>query len=196
MFEKWAISFANYIKQVNPEETEPHDVLVYGFTILFNLLFTFLCIFSIGWALGVPFLAVQVAVSFTILRILTGGAHLDQSLACSLTSFVLIFLFILLPQDPYIIWGTGIIGFLFILMFAPYYEEHQLKHSKKWEMKKKLVAVLWVIAAFTMYMLFSHQGYLSGVFLQGLMLTPYGIKITHRFNKMITNGGERNEKVS
>nr|WP_025027086.1 accessory gene regulator B family protein [Caldalkalibacillus mannanilyticus] len=107
MFEKWAVAFADHIKKTNPDETEPHDVLVFGFTILFNLMFTFFFVFLLGWILGVPLLSLQVAVSFTLLRILTGGAHLDQSLACSITSLILVLTFVWLPASSVYVGATA-----------------------------------------------------------------------------------------
>lgn len=137
MFEKWAVALADQIKKINPEETEPHDVLVFGFTILFNLLFTFLLLLIVGWIIGVPLLTVEVTLSFMILRILTGGAHLDRSIACSITSSLLVLTFVWLPVSPILLFCYFVVSLLLIARFAPYYEPHQIKHSKQWEQKKE-----------------------------------------------------------
>lgn len=196
MFEKWAIAAANQLKKVNPEETEPHDVLVFGFTILFNLLFTFTLIIILGAFLGVPLVALQVTLSFMLLRILTGGAHLEQSLACSITSIILIFAFVWFPHSPMFIYSYFIVSILILILFAPYYEPHQVKHSKQWEKKKKALALLWTSAAMLIYFFFQQPGFLLGTFLQALMLTPVGITLTHMLNTMTMKGGEYNEKNS
>ncbi|MBP3040541.1 accessory gene regulator B family protein [Bacillaceae bacterium Marseille-Q3522] len=183
MFEKWAVSFATLIKKMNPEETEPIDVLVFGFTIVFNLLFTFTAIFIIAWFLGVPWTAMQVAVSFMLLRILTGGAHLDRSLACSLISTTLIILCVFLPVSTLSITIYFVITLLLLIRFAPYYEVHQLQHSLQWEQKKKRLALLCSVFALLLYVIFSLPGFVFGGMLQALLLTPPGIHFMHRLNK-------------
>ncbi|WP_100405820.1 accessory gene regulator ArgB-like protein [Bacillus solitudinis] len=196
MFERWALVFADFIKKANPDETEPHDVLVFGFTILFNLLFTFTLIIMSGWLLDIPFLTLQVAFSFMLLRILTGGAHLEHSLACSLTSFSLLFVFVWLPVSNILITIYITIILINLLCFAPYYETHQVKHSAKWERKKKLVALLWVLISLVIYFLYDQTGLVIGALLQALLLTPAGIKLTHKLNTFSSKGGEIHEKNS
>lgn len=194
MFEKWAIAFADIIKKANPEETEPHDVLVFGFTILFNLFFTTLLILSFGWILGVPFLTLQVMVSFMVVRLLTGGAHLDQSLACSITSLLFVLVFVIIPTSPILVGCYFLITLLLIFKYAPYYEPHQVKHSIEWERKKKTLAILWVIFSVVMYYIFKLEGLILGSLLQALLVTPAGIKFTHKLNRILTKGGEPYEK--
>ncbi|MBE3571183.1 MAG: accessory gene regulator B family protein [Bacillales bacterium] len=196
MFEKWAVALADQIKKINPEETEPHDVLVFGFTILFNLLFTFLLLLIVGWIIGVPLLTVEVALSFMILRILTGGAHLDRSIACSITSSILVLAFVWLPVSPILLFCYFVVSLLLIARFAPYYEPHQIKHSKQWEQKKKRASILWVIFTFIIYYIFSSPGFVFGALLQALLLTPAGIKFIHKLNNFTMKGGEYYEKSS
>ncbi|MDQ0340091.1 accessory gene regulator B [Caldalkalibacillus uzonensis] len=196
MFEKWAVTAADYIKKANPEETEPHDVLVFGFTILFNVLFTLFLLFCIGWLLEVPFLVLQVALSFMIVRILTGGAHLDHSLACSLASILYILVSLLLPINDLLMNSYFAATILLLLRYAPYYEPHQLKHSQQWERKKKLLAIIWVIISIVLYHFFLQPGLLFGALLQALSLTPAGINLTHMLNTMLAKGGENHEKNS
>ncbi|MEJ9150713.1 accessory gene regulator ArgB-like protein [Bacillus smithii] len=196
MFEKWAVALADQIKKINPEETEPHDVLVFGFTILFNLLFTFLLLLIVGWIIGVPLLTVEVTLSFMILRILTGGAHLDRSIACSITSSLLVLTFVWLPVSPILLFCYFVASLLLIARFAPYYEPHQIKHSKQWEQKKKRAAILWVIFTFVIYYIFSSPGFVFGALLQALLLTPAGIKFIHKLNNFTMKGGEYYEKSS
>ncbi len=197
MFEEWAIIVANQLKKINPEETEPHDVLVFGFTIFFNLLFTSLLIILLGWLLGVLLLAIQVMVSFILLRILTGGAHLDQSLACSLTSLSLIGAFVWLPSSPLFVFSYFAISIVLVLIYAPYYETHQVQHSKAWEQKKKRIAILWVMITLLIYQLFAQSGFVFGALLQALLLTPAGVTVIHKLNTILTYiGGGKHEKNS
>ncbi|MBO0996039.1 accessory gene regulator ArgB-like protein [Bacillus sp. SD088] len=199
MFEKWAIAFADRIKRANPEETAPHDVLVFGFTIIFNLLFTVLLIMVVGWLLNAYFLILQVGLSFMILRILTGGAHLHQSLACSITSLLLLATIIWVPEKDTYIFGYWLLSLFLIIKFAPYYEEHQLKHSAQWERKKKISALVWLLLALCFYLYFGHTGFIFGALLQALLLTPMGIKFIHSLDHLVNQyfkGGDKSEKAS
>lgn len=196
MFEKWAMFAAEQIKAANPEETAPMDVLVFGLTIMFNIIFTVTIIMGIGWLLGVPSLLAQITISFMLARILTGGAHLDRSLACSLTSISLIILASLLPVTPFLIYAYVCLSLILLLRFAPYYEADQLRHSQAWENKKKATAILWVLFTLAAYRFLGMEGLVLGVFLQALLLTPAGIAVTHKLNNLIVQGGERSEKNS
>lgn len=182
MFEKWAVAAANKIKEANPDETAPHDVLVFGFTILFNLFFTFFILLLLGFLFHIPFLVVQIFFSFIIVRILTGGSHFDQSLACSFVSIIFILLIIWLPISFASICLYFVLTVILILKYAPYYEAHQVVHSKAWEQKKKMFALLWVTFTFIFYFLTGLYGFVLGAILQALLLTPVSISVTHKLN--------------
>ncbi|MBP1915912.1 accessory gene regulator B [Lederbergia galactosidilyticus] len=198
MFEKWAVVFADRLKRVNPQETAPHDVLVFGFTIIFNLLFTILLIMVVGWILNAYILILQVGLSFMILRILTGGAHLQQSLACSITSLLLLTTIIWIPGKEIYIFFYWVLSLFLILKFAPYYEEHQLKHSAQWERKKKIFAFVWLLIALCFYLYLEQEGFIIGAFLQALLLTPIGIKSIRGLDHILIQlfkGGDKSEKT-
>ena len=184
MFEKWAILAADKMKKVNPEETAPHDVLVFGFTILFNLFFTFLILLIASFLLNITLLALQIFFSFMILRILTGGAHFDESLLCSLSSIIFILLIAFIPVHSPLIHIYFITTVVLIIFFAPYYERDQVVHSKQWEQKKKPVALLWVTLCYLFYHLSGASGFLIGALLQAFLLTPVSIRVTHKLNKL------------
>ncbi|MET3505407.1 accessory gene regulator ArgB-like protein [Halalkalibacter oceani] len=194
MIEKWAIIAANKIKQMNPEETAPHDVLVFGFTIFINLFITFSLIIVAGFLLGKPLLSLQIAVGFMTLRILTGGAHLDRSLACSINSLCLVVLFLWLPITNGLILVYAAIALLLIVRFAPYYEPHQMKHSAEWEAKKKKAAIGCVGLSLILFFTLQTPGFVTGALLQALLLTPFGISATHKLNTFTNKGGEYLEK--
>ncbi|MCJ7842446.1 accessory gene regulator B family protein [Lederbergia sp. NSJ-179] len=199
MFEKWAIAFADQIKKANPEETAPQDVLVFGFTIIFNLLFTLLLVMVAGWLLDATFIILQIGISFMILRILSGGAHLNQSLTCSIASLLLMVALLWLPQKDIYVYSYWFISLLLILKFAPYYEEHQLKHSAQWERKKKAFALVWLLISLLFSVYFGQTGFVSGALLQAVLLTPMGIKSIHTLDHIVSKfsqGGEKGEKTS
>ncbi len=195
MFEFLASTTATKLKQINPDETAPHDVLVFGFTIFFNLLFTFLCLIVFGVLLGVFGTVIQVGFAFMLVRILTGGAHLDASLPCSLMSTTFILLFTYMPTNSFFIYGAFILTLIALFRYAPYYEDHQVKHSDEWERKKKRAAFGAVIIYMLAFMLFHHAAFIHGAFLQALLLTPAGIMFTHKLNVLLSiKGGDSHEK--
>lgn len=194
MIEKWAIIAANKIKHMNPEETAPHDVLVFGFTIFINLFITFSLIIIAGFLFGKPLLSLQIAVGFMTLRILTGGAHLDRSLACSINSLCLVALFLWLPVTNTLILIYAAISLLLIIRFAPYYEPHQMKHSAEWEAKKKKAALACIVLSPVLFFTLQTPGFVTGALLQALLLTPIGIAATHKLNTFTNKGGDYLEK--
>ncbi|WP_141432626.1 accessory gene regulator ArgB-like protein [Bacillus sp. 03113] len=196
MFEKWAILLANRIKEINPEETAPHDVLVFGFTIILNLLFTFFLLFFTGWLLGKPFIIVQVTLSFLLLRMLTGGSHLTASLACSIMSLLFILSISYLPINTPLIITYSVLSFFFLLQYAPFYESHQVIHSKEWERKKKLLSLFLIFIASGLYFIFHLPGFVLGAFLQSLLLTPIGINFIYFLDRKASKGGDQIEKSS
>ncbi|MEK3889896.1 accessory gene regulator ArgB-like protein [Bacillus sp. FSL K6-3431] len=196
MFEKWAITLANQIKKMNPEETAPHDVLVFGFTILFNLVSTIILLIVTGWLLGIFLITLQVGLSFMILRMLSGGAHLDHSLACSITSLIVIVACAWLPASPSMVYSYIVISIVLVLRYAPYYEKHQMKHSLLWERKKKRAAIIWLALSLVIYEYFGQPGFVFGAFLQAGLLTPIGITFIHKLNAIVMKGGEGVEKIS
>ncbi|MBU8908749.1 accessory gene regulator ArgB-like protein [Desertibacillus haloalkaliphilus] len=188
MFERWAMACADHIKKSNPDETEPHDILVFGFTIVINLLFTFLLALVLGALLGVLALTLQVILSFMLLRVLTGGAHLESSLACSIASLFLISAFVWLPVSPWLMYVYFISTIILIVLYAPYYEPHQVQHSTEWERKKKYAAIGSVCMGMLIYLLFGQPGFVFGSLLQALLLTPASITLTYKLNTLINNG--------
>jgi len=196
MIEQWAISTATKIRSLNPEETAPQDVLVFGLTILLNLFFTCTLILLTSLFLGKTMLAIQVTLSFMVLRILTGGAHLDRSLACSLNSLCLILVFLYIPVSSTLMILYAIVSLVLMLRYAPYYEAHQLRHSEQWETKKKRAALGWVLLAVVLYYVGQAPGFLLGSLLQAVLLTPLGISCTHKLNTLTNKGGESVEEGS
>ncbi|MCM3716159.1 accessory gene regulator B family protein [Alkalihalobacillus oceani] len=194
MIEHWATLAASKIKNMNPEETAPHDVLVFGFTILINLFITFSLILLAGFLFGKTWLAFQVALSFMVIRILTGGAHLDRSLACSINSLCLVVLFLWLPITNALILVYAAVAFLLIIRFAPYYEPHQMKHSAEWEAKKKKAALACIVLFPVLFFTLQTPGFVTGALLQALLLTPFGISATHKLNTFTNKGGDYLEK--
>ncbi|WP_416147418.1 accessory gene regulator ArgB-like protein [Salipaludibacillus sp. HK11] len=196
VIDKLAKITAIRIKEANPEETEPLDVLIFGFTVIYNLIITWILIFLLGWLLGIFWLTIQVALSFMFMRMLTGGAHLQQSFACSLVTVVLICSVVFLPSSSMFIYAYFSLSLILLSIFAPFYERHQLVHSKQWEQKKKRFAMLWVIFSLFIYVLTDEVGFVLGVLLQAVMLTPPGIVFTHALNSFSQKGGELDEKNS
>ncbi len=196
MIENLAIRTANLVKNMNPDETESHDILVFGFTLFYNLFITISLIFLVSIPLGKLSLALQVTIAFMLVRILTGGAHFDRSFVCTLSSLIFIIVALYLPSSPIFIYSVSITSFILIILFSPYYESHQLKHSKQWERKKKVTALLLIIIATLIYSIFGVHGFLTGVFLQSLLITPISVFLFHKLNDFICKGGGKVETTS
>ncbi|QKS70592.1 accessory gene regulator B family protein [Paenalkalicoccus suaedae] len=184
MVYRLAHAIAIRVKDANPDDTEPIDVLTFGFILMLNLLVTWGLLIGFAIALQEIILIMATGVSFMIIRIFTGGAHFSTAIACTLVSVGFIVGVSFLPAAPII---YTILAFVCVLSYAPYYEEDQVVHSQAWERKKKLVGVLWIIIASSVALLFDFHALVHGVFLQGVLLTPIGTRLILTLNKWINN---------
>ncbi|MED3646667.1 accessory gene regulator B family protein [Halalkalibacterium halodurans] len=197
MLERLALTLAHQVKALNAEETESVEVLTFGFTIILHYLFTLLLVLAVGLLHGEIWLFLQIALSFTFMRVLTGGAHLDHSIGCTLLSVLFITAISWVPFANNYAWILyGISGGLLIWKYAPYYEAHQVVHTEHWERRKKRIAYILIVLFIILAMFMSAQGLVLGVLLQGGLLTPIGLKVTRQLNRFILKGGETNEENS
>ncbi|MFT8323182.1 MAG: accessory gene regulator B family protein [Bacillus sp. (in: firmicutes)] len=193
MIERYAVVLAGKIKKWNPEETAPQDVLIFGFTIMLNLFSTMLLLFVAGFIIGKPFEVVAIAVSFMVMRLLTGGPHFNNAIVCSLCSTLLMIVGDYLPITyKTLIFYTIAAVFLFV-RYAPFYEPDQVVHTKSWERKKKNLAFCLLGFSSLLAFVFHFHVFLIGVFLQSVTIIPFVIKCIHRLNDGL-KGGEKYEK--
>jgi len=115
-----AYKVAARIKHANPEGTSSVEVMQYALGIIFNTLFILLATAIIGIVTGHFVEFMTFLLSFSILRLASGGFHLRTAFACNIVSVLLStlipFLFNVSGQPLLIING---IGLFIMILFAP-----------------------------------------------------------------------------
>lgn len=195
MVERYAIVLADKIKQMNPEETAPKDILVFGFTIVMNLVITLVFLLFFSLLVGKTMEMFMIALSFMIMRMLTGGPHLNQALACSICSTIIILIGAYLPDGTRVMFIYAAYSVFLYIKYLPYYEKNQVVHTKEWEQKKKRIALFFLFLSFLCSIIFQMQFFLIGALLQGVTSLPFMIKSIYKINGLF-RGGEINEKSS
>jgi len=193
--ERYANILANKIKQMNPEETAPKDVLIFGFTIIINLLITLIVLLVFSFLFGKVLEIFIIAFSFMIMRMLTGGPHLNHPLACSICSTLLILAGSYLPTGNTAIFIYALSSVFLYIRYSPYYEKGQVVHAKEWEQKKKTIALLFLFLSFLCSIIFHINYFLIGSFLQAVTLYPLMVGSIHKIN-LLFKGGDLNEERS
>ncbi|WP_248562246.1 accessory gene regulator B family protein [Niallia sp. NCCP-28] len=188
--ERYAIILADKIKRINPEETAPKDILVFGFTIIINLLITLVFLLFFSLLVGKTMEMFMIALSFMIMRMLTGGPHLHHALACSICSTILILIGTYLPDGTTAIFIYALSSLFLYIRYLPYYEKDQVVHSKEWEKKKKRFALLFLFLSFIFSVIFQNNIFLIGAFLQGVTSLPFMIQSIYKINSLLRVNGQ------
>ncbi|MGP7817066.1 accessory gene regulator B family protein [Niallia sp. 01092] len=193
MIERYAVVFADKIKKSNPDETAPHDVLVFGFIIVFNIIMTTLLLTAVGFIIGKPFYILAIAFAFMSMRLLTGGPHLNHAFACSLGSTLFMVIGSFLSVHIISVIFYAVCAFYLYIRYAPFYEQDQVVHAISWEKKKKNFALCILFMSSLLAVFFDYPAFLIGAYLQSITIIPFMIKGIHRMNDVL-KGGDKFEE--
>lgn len=144
-----AYKIVSAIKKNNPEQTHSIEVMQYSLSIILNTLFIILCSLLIGGFTG-QFKATSLALlSFGVLRLCSGGAHLKTATACNIVS---IFICSLIPHialllHNYHLVAINIICLVLMLIFAPN-PDANAQIPKEWFLGLKFLSVLMIVLNF------------------------------------------------
>jgi len=130
------------LKEANPEETASVEVMKFAlFGIIHNTL-TFATALIVGLCLGQLLETLIAAISFMILRFVSGGYHFKTPLSCLLfSSFVFVTIpFISINELWY--WVINSITLLLVLIFAPSNIREHIRVSEKFFPLFKIISVI------------------------------------------------------
>lgn len=116
-----ALKLATIIKNTNPEQTHSIEVMQYALSILLNTFFVCLIVLIIGWTTG-EFPSTFIALIYSIvLRIVSGGVHLNKVWTCNVFSIMVCAGVPHLPDlsIPYLML-LNCFCLLMMILFAPY----------------------------------------------------------------------------
>ncbi|WP_425270608.1 accessory gene regulator B family protein [Paenibacillus helianthi] len=108
------------MKRANPEETCSIEVMQYALNILLNTFFTFIATLIIGWTLNNLTDTLIFYISFSLLRVCSGGKHLKTAAACNIVTFLscsLIPYFLSFPGNY--LWIINAVCLIIMIFFAP-----------------------------------------------------------------------------
>lgn len=148
MIESIATKLAVKIKETSPEETASVEVMKFAlFGIIHNTL-TFVSAMVVGLSLGKLLETFVAAVSFMILRFVSGGYHFKTPLSCLLfSSFVFVAIPFVAVNDVWF-WVLNSMSLILVLIFAPSNIKEHIRVSDKFFPVFKVLSVLLVVASF------------------------------------------------
>ncbi|WP_313639791.1 accessory gene regulator B family protein [Paenibacillus sp.] len=143
-----AFRIVSAIKKTNPEQTHSIEVMQYALSIILNTLFIITVSLLIGGFTGQLMGTLIALLSFGLLRMCSGGAHLKTARACNITS---IFICSLIPHltslsHSYLIW-INLFSLISMVLFAPN-PDRNAQLSKDWYLGLKLLSIMLVLSNF------------------------------------------------
>lgn len=139
---------ASGIKNTVPDHPASHAVLKFAVTVVLNV------VFIVGLTLVVSILtgrtseAIQILISFALLRQISGGKHLKSGTACVLFTTTLFTLLSLIDVNSTVVMIMNGVSLLIVLWLAPTGIERQTRIPQKHWPKLKIIATLLVAANF------------------------------------------------
>lgn len=146
MLEFMSGKLALTIKNIVPEHPASYAVLKFAISVALNVMFI------IGLTLAVSLLtertseALQILISFALLRQVSGGAHLKSGMACILFTVTLFTILSFVEVSSLYIMLMNTASLLTVLWLAPIGIERQTRIPKRHWPKLKIIALLMVAA--------------------------------------------------
>lgn len=85
----WSYSFANFLSTSLNESHQKKSVYYYGFQVLIGGIIKFLMLAAVSFILGAFLPTMVLMVSFSLLRLVTGGYHMDTFGRCAIVSITM-----------------------------------------------------------------------------------------------------------
>ncbi len=187
---------------------DKREVIQYGLIVLLSNLLGLIVVFTAAWLLKVLWPTAVVVLTLFLLRPAAGGAHCSSSFRCNFLGFIVLPFFGwaatgLATLAPAALLLYQVLSFLIampaIFVHAPFYTQVKpLAEARK--KKLKLRALVLAAALFLLSLLLFLAGrpvwsaaIATGLFWQGLMLLPCGLKLVffyERFMDLFSQGGE------
>lgn len=146
MLEFMSGKLALTIKNIVPEHPASYAVLKFAISVVLNV------VFIIGLTLAVSLLsgrtseALQILISFALLRQVSGGAHLKSGMACILFTATLFTILSFVEVNSLYVMLMNAASLLVVLWLAPIGIERQTRIPRQHWPKLKIIALLLVAA--------------------------------------------------
>ncbi|AMA74272.1 hypothetical protein ACH33_16635 [Aneurinibacillus sp. XH2] len=165
-------------------------VLQFGIEGFLHTLVTMLVLAVVAIVTGQSRDVLFLVLGFSGLRLLTGGAHVESGLGCTLVSVTIL---VGSSYIPVSLW-TGlllcVLSLWLIEVYSYYLEPYQSTRPLKHKDKFKVLARIWLGLGFIFSFFESSRPFAIGLMLQALSVTPYGVRLVHSLNRLFGKGGE------
>jgi len=161
-----ATKIAIKLKEANPEETASVEMMKFALVGILHNTLIFVTALVAGLCLGQLLETLVAAISFMILRLVSGGYHFKTSISCFLFSS---FVFIGIPfitLDNLWFWIINTVSILLVLIFAPSNIKEHIRVSEKYFPVFKFLSFLVVVIS----ILFHNEVVTIAFFVQSLTL--------------------------
>lgn len=170
MIDFLAVQAAEHIKRKVPDHPASIAVLRHALAIIINMLFVIIITVSITVITGTLLKAIIIMATFSILRQVTGGYHMQSGIGCVVASSLLFILLSLITLPTSILIIITIISASLVLMFAPSKIEKQSRIPSKYYLLLKLLGTVLVATNF----LFLSSAIGLAMLAQSLLLIRWG----------------------
>lgn len=148
LIEAIANRIAIKLKEANPEETASIEVMKYAlFGILHNTV-TLATAFLVGLVLDQFFDTFIAAVSFMLLRLVSGGYHFKTPLSCLIFSASIFVIIPLIPTSEISLFLLNILSLLLVILLAPSNIREHIRIPEKYFPLFKVISIVLVISSF------------------------------------------------
>jgi accessory gene regulator B len=149
MIEAVSSKIAIQLKNTNPNHPASLDVLKYSIAMIINIMGTIILSLSMALLLGHFLDTVLAMASFAILRMVSGGYHLNSSAACMfITSFAANLIPYINLSSAQPIWILTLISMLLAILFAPSNIEQSSRIPKRYYPFLKYVSIVLIASNF------------------------------------------------
>lgn len=175
---------AKYFQQSRQESHQYRYTYYYGFQVIYGAINKGLLLILLGLLFNILPQLLLVTLTFSSLRVWSGGLHFDSYTKCAYISLLTLVITALLAKYIYLSHFTNIMIFAFVLivicLYAPV--EHPNRPLKEYEKTKFKIIALGVLAILTFIYFSINNVMISncityGVLLAGIIATPLLSKI-------------------
>ncbi|MFT9849904.1 accessory gene regulator ArgB-like protein [Aneurinibacillus sp. REN35] len=185
--EKLAERIAIYIKEHTDNHPASVAVLKFGIQGFLSVFITTVVLLVVSVMLGQVYEVFILAISFGVLRMMIGGAHVKTGWGCTLSSTVMLVGLSYILISPQTSYALLVCSLLIVIKFPFYLEPHQSRKSLQYAHIFKVGTFIWIGFGFlSTYLEMSFSSAFSiGIFAQAFTITPIGVKAIHQLNRWL-----------
>ncbi|OMF99363.1 accessory gene regulator B family protein [Paenibacillus sp. FSL R7-0337] len=146
MLESMSAKLALTIKNIVPEHPASYAVLKFAISVVLNVVFIIALTLLVSIWTGRTSEALQILISFALLRQVSGGAHLRSGIACVLFTVSLFTVLSFVQVSSFYVMLMNAASLLVVLWLAPIGIERQTRIPRRHWPKLRIVALLLVAA--------------------------------------------------